>query len=180
MFNIYIYICLIYIYIYIQRQKGMQRNSTGTEHQWIETCCPLRGDTLGKSRHIGIVQSKACHASPPGLRIGPIFLRLLPICLLLDTPWASSISWNWSFVCEIFDNLLSIPYLLSPGLVAPLHDVCQIRVKRVLKLASFQVRTTQPWFFPVHLYRQLPGNWLVIPVGKLLENYSILEYISIY
>jgi hypothetical protein len=51
-----------------------------------------------------------------------------------------------------------------------LHDVCQIRVKRVLKLASFQVRTTQPWFFPVHLYRQLPGNWLVIPVGNSLRT----------
>lgn len=54
-------------------------------------------------------------------------------------------------------TVYSIPLLALAALAAlaapsaHLHHVCQIRVKRVLKLAAFQVRTPQPGFFPVHL-----------------------------
>jgi len=164
-----IYICLIYIYIYTYKDKkvcnAIHRDWTPMNRNMLS----LRGDTLGKSRHIGIVQSKACHASPPGLPIGPIFLRLLPFAyslILLEHEYLE--------IDLLFARSLTTccPFHTSCCLLVMwhLHDVCQIRVKRVLKLASFQVRTTQPWFFPVHLYRQLPGNWLVIPVGNSLRT----------
>mmetsp|Transcript_4644 Transcript_4644/g.10708 ORF Transcript_4644/g.10708 Transcript_4644/m.10708 type:complete len:271 (-) Transcript_4644:251-1063(-) len=62
-------------------------------------------------------------------------------------------------VFQVFNMYLLFTERLVCHIVRHLHDVCQIRVKRVLKLASFQVRTTQPWFFPVHLQRCWPLPW---------------------
>ena len=102
---------------------------------------------------------------------GPVEIVDFPINSMVDLSIAKCL-FTRGYSLSIFDILTTCcPFHTSCCLLLwHLHDVCQIRVKRVLKLASFQVRTTQPWFFPVHLYRKLPGNWLVIPVGNSLRT----------